>query len=378
MESILQTPCHFIQSDKDLDAALAKWEKTDCLAVDTESNSLYAYAEQVCLIQFSTKSEDFLVDTLARMDVRRMAPIFSNPKIEKIFHAAEYDVLCLRRDFDFVFENIFDTMQSARILGERKCGLSNVLQEKLRVDTGKSFQKANWGKRPLPQNMRVYARMDTHFLIPMRDYFRADLKKKRLLPLAQEDFNRVANAENNKPHEPLYTQVSGFHLLSPKQLAILQSLCLFRDAEAKKKNRPLFKVISSRALYAIALTSPRDSKALREIGALPDRLRERYRRQLLQAVQNGLRADPIYLPAKKKPSQNTIKRWDALKLWRKKAAAKMGVQSDVVLPRDILEEIVKQNPHNAVALEQVMAQVPWRFQHFGGEIMNVLAKRNLG
>ena len=35
------------------------------VGVDTESNSLHAYREQVCLLQFSTKKADYLVDPLA-------------------------------------------------------------------------------------------------------------------------------------------------------------------------------------------------------------------------------------------------------------------------------------------------------------------------
>jgi ribonuclease D len=37
------------------------------LAVDTESNSLYAYYEQVCLVQLSTREQDVIVDPLGWM-----------------------------------------------------------------------------------------------------------------------------------------------------------------------------------------------------------------------------------------------------------------------------------------------------------------------
>src|SRR4030067_3541605 len=67
------------------------------VAVDTESNSLYAYRERVCLVQFSPRSADYLVDRLAMSALTSLAPIFSNPKIEKGFHAAEDDILCLKR-----------------------------------------------------------------------------------------------------------------------------------------------------------------------------------------------------------------------------------------------------------------------------------------
>ena len=71
------------------------------VAVDTESNSLHAFREQVCLLQFSSLQADYLVDPLVLKDLQALGPVFSNPSIEKIFHAAEYDLICLRRDFGF-------------------------------------------------------------------------------------------------------------------------------------------------------------------------------------------------------------------------------------------------------------------------------------
>ena len=97
------------------------------LAVDTESNSLHAYREQVCLIQFTTPSKDYVIDPLALPDMGALGPIFSNPNIEKIFHASEYDLICLRRDFNFQFVNLFDTMHAARVLGYPYVGLDNLL-----------------------------------------------------------------------------------------------------------------------------------------------------------------------------------------------------------------------------------------------------------
>src|SRR5947208_14217815 len=84
------------------------------VAVDTESNSLHAYRERVCLIQFSTASADYIVDPIVLSDLSTLAPVFANPGQQKVFHAAEYDVICLRRDFGFEFNNLFDTMSAAR------------------------------------------------------------------------------------------------------------------------------------------------------------------------------------------------------------------------------------------------------------------------
>jgi len=43
--------------------------KEPVLAIDTESNSLFAYRERVCLVQISTPTTDYLIDPLAIADL---------------------------------------------------------------------------------------------------------------------------------------------------------------------------------------------------------------------------------------------------------------------------------------------------------------------
>src|SRR5512139_501768 len=153
--------------------------QTPIIAVDTESNSLHAYREQVCLVQFSTPTTDYLVDPLALQDLSPLAPLFADPGIEKIFHAAEYDLLCLSRDFGFKFANLFDTMLAARILGRNMVGLGSLLESEFGILLDKRHQRADWGKRPLPEDQLSYARLDTHFLIPLRNHMRQELQDRQ-------------------------------------------------------------------------------------------------------------------------------------------------------------------------------------------------------
>ena len=60
------------------------------VAVDTESDSLYSYFEKVCLIQFSTQHNDYLVDPLA-VDISDLAPFFAD---ELFRNVGLYDVGC--------------------------------------------------------------------------------------------------------------------------------------------------------------------------------------------------------------------------------------------------------------------------------------------
>ena len=135
----------------DTPAALGRLIKTlsrqPLVAVDTESDSLYSYFEKVCLIQFSTSYADYLVDPLS-VDVSGLTSFFADSAIQKIFHAAEYDFLSLKRDYGFIFTNLFDTMLAARILGWRRYGLGSLLTEHFGVKLDKRFQRYNWGGGP--------------------------------------------------------------------------------------------------------------------------------------------------------------------------------------------------------------------------------------
>lgn len=374
MSISIKTPPVWIDQNHALGDLVRSIHQGKTIAVDTESNSLFAFPEQVCLIQISTFHEDFLIDGLADLKLENLGKIFSDELIQKVFHAAEYDIMCLKRDFSFQFNNLFDTMQAARILGYEKLGLSNLLMEFFGVDQGKSFQKANWGKRPLPTAMLNYARLDTHYLIPLSDQLENQLRQKELLDLAIEDFQRLCKVKPNHKDSPLYAQVSGYQNLDEKQLRVLEELSQYRHQQAYKLNRPHFKVIGNDTLLAIAQVLPKGSRELSQIPGMSVRIFERHAPGIIQAIQNGLNKPPLRPKFHKKPSDKYIHRLESLKEWRKKAGLKMGVQSDIILPRDILEQIAGQNPKDIDALHVLMKEVPWRFVHFGLEIMNVIKK----
>ena len=161
------------------------------VAVDTESNSLHAFREQVCLIQITSTNADYLIDPLELRDLKLLAPIFSNPRIEKVFHAAEYDLICLRRDFGFSFANLFDTMHAARVLGYPAVGLDRLLGDKFNIQMDKRHQKANWAARPLSKEQIHYARLDTHYLFNLRDALEQELREKKRWEFAKDDFMRA-------------------------------------------------------------------------------------------------------------------------------------------------------------------------------------------
>lgn len=375
MATKLATPAIWVDHQDAFDQACGRLKNSPWLGVDTESNSMFAYREQVCMIQFTDEGADYLIDPLAGLDVIGLSAIFADAGIEKIFHAAEYDILCLKRDYGFKFNHLFDTMQAARILGMEKLGLSGLLSDLLGVEQDKRFQKANWGRRPLSEEMREYARLDTHFLLELREILARRLEEKQLIDLANEDFRRLCNVEPNNHDAPLYTQVSGYHHLEAQQLAVLEELCKFRDQRAETLDLPHFKVINNSVLLAIAQALPRSINELKEIQDVSPKVLERFSKEFLDAVRKGLAGPPIRLEKRKRPSQAYIDRMEALQDWRKEKGKRLGVQSDIVLPRDVLEAIAAAHPRGTEELQPVMAGVPWRYEAFGRDIIKTIEKK---
>lgn len=366
----------WISQAEELEVLASHLSKQSILAVDTESNSLYVYRERVCLVQISTNQEDYLVDPLALDGLAELAPIFSNPHIEKVFHAAEYDLICLRRDFGFQFANLFDTMLAARILGRKAVGLGSILEADFGISMDKRYQRANWGQRPMPANLMDYARMDSHYLIGLRDRLRGELEASGRWPLAQEDFRRLCNASeptNNNHSEPS-CRVSGAAELDPQQYSVLLELCHYRDQVARQMDRPLFKVIGDKTLLAVAEACPKSYDELKKLPEITHLQVDRHGAGLLKAVQRGLKAPPTRIERHQRPDDGVLARIEALKIWRKQAAHKMGVESDVVLPRDLMHALAVENPTGEASLRQVMYTVPWRLEHFGDQILEILKK----
>lgn len=373
--SIIELPKpHLITQVETLNELSEKLKGEKRVAVDTESNSLYAYQEQVCLIQFSITQQDYIVDPLVLIDLSPLAPIFADPNIEKIFHASEYDLICLKRDFGFTFNNIFDTFTAARILGREAVGLGSLLESEFSMTVNKRYQRANWGQRPLPSHLLTYAQIDTHFLIPLRDRLAAELAKKNLLPLAQEDFKRLCQVNNHNSDEKSNDcwRINGANDLSPQKAAVLQELCRLRDRIAKRINQPLFKVFNDRVLIELAIECPRTIEEMVGLELLNSRQIKQDGEAIIAAINKGLAASPIYPNRSHRPSDEFLSRLENLRKWRKNAAMKMQVSSDVVLPRDLLFQIAELDPVDMKELQDIMKNVPWRLQQFGDQIIHAI------
>ena len=370
MDGTLPPPI-WVDDAKGVTQLISILKKQPIVAVDTESNSLFAYREQVCLVQFSTKDTDYLVDPLTLDSMEPFREIFTDPKIEKVFHAAEYDLICLKRDFNFTVSNLFDTRWAVRVLGYKGDGLERLLSEKFNVKVNKKYQKANWAIRPLSDEQSSYARLDTHYLLPLRDMLKTELEKRELWQLAYEDFQRACKVDVPDGRSALWERVGNQHGFSVRELTILKELAESREQIAERLDRPTFKVVSDKHLFEMTKMLPEHPDDLLGVG-LSYKQVKRWGKAFLQAVEKGQAAPLVTRPQVERPNDAFLSRLDELKNWRKKVARAMGVESDVILPRTLMEILAEQRPTTLPKLSELLVDSPWRMTHYGSQLLQIL------
>lgn len=364
-----------ITSTDTLTALAERLHHHPLIAVDTEANSLHAYRERLCLLQFSTPDEDALIDPFPLPDLEPLAALFLSPAHEKIFHAGEYDLIVMQRQYHLDFANLFDTMIAARTLGRKRVGLSSLLEEDFGITLEKRFQRADWGARPLQPALLEYARHDTHYLLQLRHKLKADLEAAGRWELAQEDFARLP-ALTRPSHAgedvPEVWRVKGARDLTARQAAILSELAEYRAQRAAQADVPLFKVIGDSTLVEIAKLAPHTLEELAPAKGMSEGQLRRHGKPLLAAVQRGLQAAPLRRPPRPPYDEAYVERLEILRAWRKATAKTLDVESDVVLPRDIMESTARATPHRLSELEALFASVPWRFKTWGEHVLKAL------
>ena len=349
------------------------------LALDSESDSLHHYFEKVCLVQIATDRGDAcLVDPLAVRDMASLGPVLADPRVLKVFHGADYDVTTMKRDFGFRFENLFDTMIAARFSGSNEFGLQALLRAELGIELSKDSQKDDWSRRPLTPIQEAYALADVQNLLTLQGRLADRLTGLGRLAWVQEECTAVATLEAaRRRNDPdAYQQIKGARALTPRGLAILRELHLWRETRAAATDTPPFKIIGSETLLAMATKPPHTIQDMATVRGLPGRLRADPS-PLLEAVAKGEGVPESQLPSIPRGERPRVpeavrKRVDALKVWRRNAAVAMGLDVSLILPQRLLDRVAERVPRKPEDLAEIEGIRRWRVDALSAGIVATL------
>lgn len=369
-------PAEYVTSDTRLQRLVDTARQENLIALDTESNSLYAYQGRVCLIQLSTRQRDFIIDPFKIDDLSPLGEILRDPTIEKVFHAAEYDLICLKRDFDFDIVNLFDTMYAARMLRFKAFGLGDLLAHFFNVTVDKSHQRDDWGRRPLPIESLLYAQMDTHYLPELRDRLREQLVENDRMAEAQEVFRDVSQFEvKEKAFDPDgFWRLGRPHGLNRREMAFLRELYIERERLAQEADCPPYRIISNTAMINIAVEQPRNFRELSDVRGMGNQQVRLFGDALLTALERGYDNHVGDPPRPDRPDPVIAERYIALHAWRKSRAQDRNLESSLVLSKQTLWDIAHMMPTTRAELALIEGIGRWRLDAYGDELLELITQ----
>lgn len=350
------------------------------MAVDLEAAGFHRYSDRVCLLQVTSGNQNFIVDTLAvdPSDVLR-GPLES-PTVTVLLHGGDYDLRLLDRDLDLHPVTLFDTQTAAALLGEPSLGLAALLKKYLDVHVSKKYQRADWAKRPLPDEMLDYAASDTRHLHQL-----ADLLTERLDALGRRSWAEEESAlmETLRWHsdgevDPV-TKIKGVRKFELRDVALIREAWLWRDEVARARDRAPFRVAGDPAILEIVRERPRDVSALARIHGFSPQLAERAGRKLLDRLERTDGLDDSELvgypsgpsgPRRPPPAVEEVA--NRLKVVRNEAAEALGIARGVLMSNTVILEIALVHPGSVEELAQIEGVRHWQLETLADRFLAAL------
>ncbi|XP_067826748.1 exosome component 10 [Heptranchias perlo] len=249
-----------------------KLSKCKEFAVDLEHHSYRSFLGLTCLMQISTREEDFVIDTLElRSEMYILNEVFTDPSIVKVFHGADSDVEWLQRDLGLYVVNMFDTHQAARTLNLGRHSLDYLLKQYCDVQADKRYQLADWRLRPLPDEMLHYAQEDTHYLLYIYDKMRNQLWEQgnEQANLVQLVWQKSKDICLKKYYKPIFTEESYLELhrrqkkqLNTQQLTAFRLLYAWRDKISRLEDESTGYVLPNHMMIKIAEELPKEPQGI--------------------------------------------------------------------------------------------------------------------
>ncbi|KAJ8938385.1 hypothetical protein NQ314_011518 [Rhamnusium bicolor] len=317
---IKDTPLVEINQPEQLDKLIETLRECKEIAVDLEHHSYRSFMGITCLMQISTREKDYLIDTL---DITF-----------QIFHGADMDIQWLQRDLSLYVVNMFDTYQAAKQLGYPGLSLAYLMQRFCNFIPNKHFQLADWRIRPLPEELKSYAREDTHYLIYIYQMLKNELINKAngqdniLLSVIKSStetckkryFRSVLTEDS---HLDFYRKCK--RLFDNRQLYALKELYKWRDQISREEDESTGYVLPNHMLLQISESLPREMQGILACcNPIPPLVRA-----------NLLELHQIILRAKEQPLEKPILKEDTRARGTTLKISKINVDSPLHCPHDL-------------------------------------------
>jgi ribonuclease D len=313
-------------------------------------------------------------------DLSPLLELCKSPQTLKVLHAAGQDTEILHWHAGIISENIFDTQIAAALVGlGDQLSYARLVDQLLGVALSKGESYSDWLQRPLSPAQTAYALDDVRYLLSLHDALRQRLEAMGRTTWLAEECRKFANpALYQRDPQKLFRRIRRSHALSSQGLAVLRELAIWRDREARQRDRPPGSVLHDELLVEIARKAPRTLDDLQRLRGFPARELERSGSTLLECIAQGLavpenaRPQPLHGRGPTPAEELIVK---VLEACLKALCAREKLSSAFIASRTDLETLVRRYRQGRLATEGSPILEGWRGALVGQELLAVLSGR---
>ena len=371
----------YIESSEPLRHLCIQAAREGRLAVDLEFIRENTYAPQLALIQIAVSDTCAIVDPLTVRDLSPLLDVLTDTRVLKVLHAAGQDIEIFHWHADIIAEPIFDTQVAASMVGlGEQLSYGRLVDTLLGVSLTKGESYSDWLRRPLLPSQTKYALDDVRYLLPMQDRLSKRLSDMGRASWAADECSKYTDpALYKRDPQTLYRRIRHGKNLAPQGLAVLRERAIWRDDEARQRNRPVGRVLSNEVLVDLARRTPQTHPDLQRLRGLPQREFERSAEALLAAVQRGLAVPELDQPQPENrehrltPTEELIVKF--LDTCLKALAQREKLPPSFIGNRSDLETLVRRYRKDRLTALGSPILEGWRGQLVGKDLLAILEGR---
>ena len=233
-------PNFYINTDKKLINISDDLLQSKSLGVDTEFIRESTYFPKLALIQFSTKYNNYIIDTQSVKSKNLLVDILTDDKKLKVLHSAKQDLETIYRYFECFPRNIFDTQIAFNLISiSMNPSYSSLVKKYFSVELKEGSWRTDWLKRPLSDEKIEYAANDVKYLIELSSKLKEALSKlDRLDWLEEEHENELSMNKIIIDPFDAWNKITIPINLDNKQRSNVRSIAAWREVAAKNSDIP--------------------------------------------------------------------------------------------------------------------------------------------
>lgn len=364
-----------VTTNEALSELLTHLRAAKSFAYDSEFIGELTYVPKLCLVQVATAERVALIDPLAPIDLNPFWELVADDSVEKVVHAGLQDIEPVVRILNKPAANIFDTQIAAGMAGmSYPLSLSKLIYELVGHKLGKGLTFSHWDQRPLSASQLRYAADDVRYLPAARAELGRRLERLDHTKYAAEESCNLCDPSLQRfDPEVQYTRIRGASSLPPANLAALRELVRWRDTVARHHDAPPRGFLKDEVLLDLARTPVRSVEKLSKIRGLPRPVEEQYGRELVAAVDRGLKTPKDQLPQVRSTEETAQEKFRTDSLWAAVQTISIGKRIDPALAtsRQEIADLSRRLSDNE-SVDDLRLMKGWRRETLGEPVLKLL------